>query len=280
MLAEKTVDAGMALKEHIVHQFASMPDCVKGQYESGILLGTPHFTTLTQSQISDVKFWVEQSFGFSPDTLPSSAQSFSRLLKTDVMHMATMYRVGEVVVIKDCDKEWVVKISNFLLYGPIARQYLVLLDGSYYAAKVVRGQVVVDSWTKLPFVVPNVYRCLCLQPTTLVSRKVMLYPDPGNRLSPSSFLVIDPDCVDFSPTAVPFYPQPGEVVEVSIEGKTLIVLIDNIDRKGGTAEGKLLKKISGPHPRWTNTQRIISIPLMNIVKRVELRCSGPWYYEQ
>ena len=172
MLAGKTVDGGMALKEHIVAQYTSLPDCVKGQYQSGILLGAPHFTTLTQSQTSDVKFCVEQSLGYSPDTLPSSAQSFSRLLKSDVMHMATTYCVGEVVVIKDpvdSDREWVVKITNFLLYGPIARQYLVLLDGTYYAAKVVRGQVAMDSWTNLPFVVPKVYHRLCLQPTTLVS---------------------------------------------------------------------------------------------------------------
>ncbi len=125
--------------------------------------------------------------------------------------------------------EWIVEVTNFLLYGPVDHWYYVFFDGSYYASKVVGGQIVMDDWTNLPKMVPKVYRHLCLQPTSFIHRKVMLYPDPANKQSLSFYLVIDQEVVDFSPVQVPFYPIAGEVVEVRSTDRCAVVVVNSID---------------------------------------------------
>lgn len=90
--------------------------------------------------------------------------------------------------------------------------------------------------------------------------------------------MIDPEHVDLSPVNVPLYPQPNEIVEfVSSHGQSIAV-VNNIDDSTRTATGTLLRRVSGPHPRWICTRQSVEIPVMNIVQQVPLRRSGTCYY--
>jgi len=72
VLAERTVDSALALKEYIAANEESLPRAVIQQYQGGILLGAPSFTVLTEQQLTDVKFWLEKR-GHVPSQLPSTA---------------------------------------------------------------------------------------------------------------------------------------------------------------------------------------------------------------
>lgn len=62
--------------------------------------------------------------------------------------------------------------------------------------------------------------------------------------------MIDPEAVNFSSVAVPFYPQAGEAVEfrASQTGRHTVVVVNSIDSRHQVANGTVLKKVGGPHP--------------------------------
>ena len=72
--------------------------------------------------------------------------------KTNSDNLSMTYKVGETVVIKDSkhNLEWVVTITAFIAYGPVQNRFHLFLDGEYFAAKTVHGNVAVDSWTGKP----------------------------------------------------------------------------------------------------------------------------------
>ena len=94
------------------------------------------------------------------------------------------------------------EVASFIMYGPVQNRYYFFLDGQYYAAKTTRGNIDVDSWTGKAKMIPKNFQRYCIQPTRLLDRKIMLYPDPKNKSSPSFFLVIDPEYVDTSDMSV------------------------------------------------------------------------------
>lgn len=184
VLVEKTVEEGLALKEHVVRNLDDLPGSVTEQYSLGILIGSPKLVVHTTAQINDIKFWLEQKIGYVPSELPQTAQSFPRLLKSNEHHLAAIFRTGETIVLRDYhtdSQEWVLEISQFLLYGMIEQHFYVFIMGDFFAAKAVGGSIDLDEWTGLPKMVRKVYHRLCLQSASLISWKVMLYPDPTNN---------------------------------------------------------------------------------------------------
>ena len=98
------------------------------------------------------------------------------------------------------------EISCFILFGPFHNKYRLFVDGQYYAAKTSRaaaGGIEHDSWTGKEMMISKTFQRLCTQPTTLLHRKVILYPQPTNKAKPSHFLVIDPDSIDYSEISIP-----------------------------------------------------------------------------
>jgi len=89
VLAEKTVQAGLALKEYVVQNLDTLSSVVRNQYSCGILNGAPKLDILTTSQVNDIRHWFQQRLGFIPQEHPKTAQSFPRLLKSNQLHMAT-----------------------------------------------------------------------------------------------------------------------------------------------------------------------------------------------
>ena len=85
----------------------------------------------------------------------------------------------------------------------IDNKYYVSVDGHYFAAKTRRRVVDLDSWTGKPKMIQKHFSHFCVQPTSLLCHKMMLYPIPPHQISPSYYLVIDPDEVDFSYVEIP-----------------------------------------------------------------------------
>ena len=94
------------------------------------------------------------------------------------------------------------------------------------------------------------YARLRCQPIKYIKRKVMMYPDPANTLSPSFYLTIDPGIVSFNPVEVPYYPQVGEVVMIA--GKNNPVLVEQIYAKEHSMRGYNLKRA---HVQGTTTNQ-------------------------
>ena len=103
VLAERTVDNAFTLKEYITANEERVPEAVIQQYQSGILLGAPSFTVLTEQQLADVKFWLEKRGHMSSQLTSTVAQGYHRLLKSNDPNMATTYRAGETIVIRDTE---------------------------------------------------------------------------------------------------------------------------------------------------------------------------------
>ena len=59
---------------------------------------------------------------------------------------------GEPIVINDSiddQKEWVMTITSFVMYGPVENKYHFFVDDTYYAARVTAWlSIEVDDWTR------------------------------------------------------------------------------------------------------------------------------------
>ena len=64
-----------------------------------------------------------------------------------------------------------------------------------------------------------------MQSMHLITRKVMLYPQPQNKSHPSYYLVIDQTLNDSQTVVVSYYPKVGDVVDIS--QPILVETIDN-----------------------------------------------------
>ena len=152
-------------------------------------------------------------------------------------------------VIRDSDiehREWVMKITDFIVYGPVCGHYRLFVDGEYFVARSNGGTTEVDSWTEQPKMVARNFELLHVQPMCLVSRKVMLYPNPLNKSCPSFYLVVDLSTITSKPVVVPYYTKLGEVVKITGSSKPIVV--QTIDKRRFC--GRSLKWIGGSNPRW------------------------------
>ena len=204
ILSESTCSSALALKEHL--STINMSVSVKEMYSYGILVGTPIFKKLHPRQLADIQYFMDKEV--NPEQLPSSGQYFTKLQKTNDCDMAVLFRIGETIILRDLHeegKEWVMKITHFILYGPVLGKYYIFVDGHYFVAKTkTRGREIdLDSWTRKEKMIPKYFSRLCVQPTLLIDRKVMLYPSPNNHNNPNYYLVIDHEDVDFSPIDLP-----------------------------------------------------------------------------
>ena len=249
LLQAKSHEEGVQLKEYIGKHNLS-PD-VSFAYENGIMLGAPRFIILSDRQLRDIKHWVSTSIQTKNSQKTYQvhvANTYLRILKSSDYDLGTVFRRDEYVIISDYNEsqEWVMQISDFLVYEPIFYKYYYFSDGSYFVAKTSHGEVVTDSWTKQPWLVRREFMHLRVQPmnSKLLCRKVMLYPDTRNN---HQFLVIDPDGpVQVQHLNIPVYPKIDEVVKFGSNYQYMLVTEAN----GNTIRGFKLRKIRGRNPRW------------------------------
>ena len=202
VLAESTISSAIALKEHIDHLSPSST-IVSEALDKGIAVGSLNFQTLEPRQYADIG----SHLPLRNSTLPLTCRSFKKLVKSDRCDLAIVYRVGETIVINDPiddQKEWVMTITSFILYGPVENKYHIFVDGTYYAARVTaQSTIEVDDWTEKEKMIKKNYNNLRVQPTNLIDHKVMLYPNPNNLTNPNYYLVIDQEQLDYTLPDVP-----------------------------------------------------------------------------
>lgn len=182
-----------------------------------------------------------------PQPLSKVVRTYTRIVKVNDYDLGVVYRKGDTVIISDYHhpQEWVVRITQLLVYGPVFNQYYHFIDGEYFVPKTVHGNFVTDSWTQQPWMVKRDYERLRVQPMNQLQRKVMLYPH--TRIQ-NNFLTIDPDgLLVIKDLQVPYYPEVNEVVKVTTQEKEVILVVLTVT--DGVVKGNTLRKVRGS-TRW------------------------------
>ena len=236
------MEDAMHLKQFLSSK--DLPESVAQVYKAGIVLGAPHFTTLSDRQLKDIYRWLTRLCPNTalPTSLPRVAQTYTRVLCINDYDFATVYRKNEHVIISDYDQpqEWVMQVTAILVYGPICNQYYHFLDGNYYVAKTSGGVPVIDQWTKQPLMIKRHFEQLRVYPLQQLRRKVILYPDSRR----DHFLTIDPDQpLEIREIHVPHFPTPNEVVEFEEGESTKLMRVMEVT--GPSMRGHQLLKIRG-----------------------------------
>ena len=247
LLQSKSLKVAVQMKEFISQHDLS-PD-LAACYESGIMLGAPQFVVLSSRQLQDIRHWISvlNPGKEIPENLPCTANSYPRILKVLEYDFSTVFRTKEYVLLSDYDqpKEWLMQISDFLVYGPLFERYYQFVDGTYFVAKTVRGEVVMDEWTNQPWMVRRQFERLRVQPMKLLCRKVMVYPDIHNS---RQYLTIDPDGpVEIKEIAIPVYPKVHGVAKFS-NNPVQYMIVTEATRN--IIKGYKMRQIRGRNPRW------------------------------
>jgi len=127
-------------------------------YQNGILVGHSKLVRLSEHQKLDICHWVEKQHPtINREEFGELAQQYTRLVKTDRLHQATIYQEGDCVILLDSDVEGhesVLKIDSIIVYGPISLAYHAFVDGQYCVAKTSHGGIDYDSWTGQAKLIP------------------------------------------------------------------------------------------------------------------------------
>ena len=265
LLQAKSVEEATRLKQFLSSQ--DLPQSIAQVYKAGIVLGTPHFITLSDRQLHDIHQWLTR---FNPNSnllpnLPQVAQTYTRVLHNNDYDLATVYRKNEHVIISDYDQpqEWVMQISAIIVYGPVCNKYYHFLDGNYYVAKTSHGEAVIDPWTKQPIMVKRHFELFRVYPLQQLLRKVMLFPD---RRHHDHFLTIDPDGpLDICEIKIPYFPTTNEVVEFQEGDQTKLMRV--IEVAGSCVRGIQLRKVRGSQ-RWVPGDRMETL-VLNCIRRFD-----------
>ena len=263
-LVSSSISEAFAIKEEIEKEALNTCDL-----SQGIMIGQGKVIQLNDQQKRDLSHWlhVDQS------ALLPSCLLYKKALKVLEHGTALVFRKGETAILLDAevdDREWVVQIESFLLYGPLNGEYFG--DSLYYVSKTAGETLDFDEWTGLPKLVQRNFRQLCIQPINLLSRKVILY-NAGTYS-----LTIDPDkpVVSSCTVSVPHYPASGEVVE--LEDKRMF-LIEDIDREEKKFKGYRLKRIGGTNGRWTKTSfTALTLPITLVAKNYKYKLNASCIY--
>ena len=214
---------------------------------SGILLGAGKHVALTKQQQEDIAYWLrKEKVPFS--VITNTCLSFSRILKVLDFGVATVFRKGENAVLDDAavrNREWVIQIKDLFVYGPVGGKYFTFVNGIYYVAKQSNQRVDFDEWTKQPKLVFKHFQKLCLQPTSLLNRKIILYKNQlGNA---SYFLSVDIDQpITIDIPKIPHFPVDREVVETTT---SKLILVCGTDDEG-KLKGNELTRIGRENVRY------------------------------
>ena len=263
-LSASSVDAAITLKEFLASKTSLSAD-VKYCLSNGIMLGKCSYRLLTEQELNDIRHWLRNVE--IDHELPKTCQTYARVQKHNDYDMYIVYRTGEFVIVNDAEHEgteWLVHLTDIVVYGPIYNKFYYFLNGTYFAARTHRGAVEYDTWTGQPKMVKRDYRRLCLTPLHFLDRKVMLYPDSERQ---SSWITIDPDCpVHCEQIKIPYFPKPGEVVKTRNSCGFSHLLVTSIQDQE-TVQGHQLRPVKGS-TRWTASNELKTVLLHNVLDLV------------
>jgi len=91
-----------------------------------MVVGVGTIVSLDDRKMADVKFWLEKDGLIdSAEDIPNAAQTYRCIFKPNDYDLGVMYRVGEFVIVQDSlseGREWIMKISSFMVYGPVGNE--------------------------------------------------------------------------------------------------------------------------------------------------------------
>ena len=271
-LEAKTEKQAMAMKDEIARKYESLSERIKTHYASGILLGCSKLFMLSARQISDVSYWIRKEMPSVNQTeLSDLGYSYPRLLKTNENDQATTFRVGEHVILIDDDnddREWVLRITKIFVCGPVtvSNKYYSFLDGDYFVAKSCRGEIMYDSWTDQPMMIPREFQRLRVQPLKNLQRKVAMYPMPQNATNPGYFLTIDFDGLPNMDTcSIPYYPKVGDVIKIPSH----VIVVEAVNSTTSTGKGNKLKSVRGQSGKWKKSGTEVNFSLLSVDKKLD-----------
>ena len=276
LLTASSVEQAIELKEFI----SSSDDSTSEQcfsLKTGIFLGKPTYVSLSEQELSDIQYWLQD---LRDQTFPIVCQAFARIFKVNDFDLGCVYRTNEHAIVRDNDDEnteWLVKIENFLVYGPVDGSFHYYLKGKFYAAKTVRDAVEYDTWTGCPKMIPKDYRRLCTYPLALLKRKVMIYPTDESM---TSYLVIDPDQpVVCHEIFIPYYPQVDEVVRVKSGhlNSPDLMIVKQVHHDARIFEGHKLQAVRGSC-RYSILSRTTRVKVSNVLCSVPYRLNAGCVY--
>ena len=129
LLRSSTIQEAFTLKEFICSS-STVPPAAKEAMQSGIVIGSGQLATMTDRQLRDIKHWVREDIpDVTSEEFTDIAKLFSKILLNNEIGVATVYRIGDVVAIRDTvtpDSEWVMELKSIILYGPVRQSYFVL----------------------------------------------------------------------------------------------------------------------------------------------------------
>ena len=107
--------------------------------KSGIFIGKVSYHYLTDQELEDVQYWLRSGSNDENLYYPQYA-SFSWVLKVNNYDFGIVYHTNEHAIVTDAEdnsKEWLIKITHFLVCGPVKGSYYSFIKGTFYAAKTL-----------------------------------------------------------------------------------------------------------------------------------------------
>lgn len=262
LLNSSSVSEAFVLKQFLSEHVSSV---VYKSYQNGICIGKGQPFMLNDIQKNECLSWICKF-----DTTVAS-QSFSfgtnhkKVLIPNEYDIGIVYRVGEHIVLQDSENsnvEWIMQIREFFSVGSF-----VFTNGLYYKAVSNRGQISIDDWTGQPKLVSHHYVKNCIQPTTLIKGKVMLYPVPIDN--PQFYLAIftEPIINEDKVVSVPYFPKKDDIIRVSDKGHSSIIKVLKVKSKCNTVVGNVLEQFKSC--LWKVQSKTLSIPLISVICNVK-----------
>ena len=102
-------------------------------------------------------FWLNRNLMISAigyemlKSITNTCQTYARVQKHNDYDMYIVYWTGEFVIVSDAESEgteWLVHLTDIIVYGPIMNKFYYFLNGTYFAAiSTHHGTVEYDTWT-------------------------------------------------------------------------------------------------------------------------------------
>ena len=129
--------ANSASQQDYLASHLPLPHYIQWQYDNGIPVGKGKSIALTSAEIDDISFWLSSISGsdVSLQYVPVGGLSYKKLLKSNNMHNAMVYRVGETAAIQkysDDSLEWMVEISKIFSLHYEENFYTFLKNSEQY----------------------------------------------------------------------------------------------------------------------------------------------------
>lgn len=167
-----------------------------------------------------------------PEVVATSCRSLLVYTKADGISRGMLYRLREHVLVLINGEQRVIEITEFFSV-PSGTCYHTFVKGNLYTPLDDR-QTHMHSENYMVTCTSQevmIYACKLL-------RKVMLYPDPDNIDSPTSFVLIDfyrPNLsISADDVVVPIYPKVGDMLKIAGDGSEVwfghVMSVDNVSR--------------------------------------------------